>query len=61
MLRALERKASESRELLAEASKKKKIFEKLKEKQSEKYLKELDRLTSLEQDEIAIMSFRTKK
>ena len=61
VLKELEAKADDCRERLAEASKQKKIFEKLKEKQFENHRLENEKAENAELEEIAIMSFTRRR
>ena len=60
VLRALNGEAGKSRTALLKASREKKIYEKLKEKQHQKYLDEVRRLETKETDEIGIQAHRRK-
>ena len=61
ILRGLEAEADQSRDRLIDASRQKKIYDKLRERQREKYLEELKRLENKEIDEIATNSRRRQK
>jgi len=61
ILHGLEREAEKKRMLLLEASKKRKTFETLKDKQQERYYRELGRDEQKELDEIATMAHARKK
>lgn len=56
-LRVLEARLAQERVVLANASKEKKIVEKLKERQQDRYQKELDRQEMLAMDELATSRF----
>ena len=60
VLRALNGEAGKTRTALLDASRDKKIYEKLKEKQHQKYLDEARRVETKETDEIGIQSHRRK-
>ena len=60
LLRGLEKEADKRREKLVEASKERKIYEKLKEKQIAKFTKEVERLENKAVDETATNGFRRK-
>ncbi|UCC43441.1 MAG: flagellar export protein FliJ [Candidatus Zixiibacteriota bacterium] len=60
ILRGLEAEADKSRDRLIDASRQKKIYEKLRERQREKHLEEMKRLENKEIDEIATNSRRQK-
>jgi len=57
-LRGLKKNADEKRLVLVEASKERKIYEKLKERQQDKYNRESARQEQKETDEIAITCYR---
>lgn len=57
-LRGLKKNAEEKRLVLVEASKERQIYEKLKERQQERYNKESARQEQKETDEIAIAGYR---
>jgi len=61
LLQALDHEAEEKRIKLVEASREKKVFEKLKERQQKKFNKEVHRLETKEDDETAVVSFRRKE
>lgn len=61
LLRGYERKADEKREKLVEATKEKKIYEKLKEKQQDEFMKSVEELERKENDEIAGNCYRRNK
>ena len=61
ILIGLEKDAEKKRKVLVEASKERKIYEKLKEKQRDKYLKEMTLQEKKENDEIAANCHRQKK
>ncbi len=60
LLRGFEKEADKRREKLVEASKERKIYEKLKEKQIAKFTKEVERLENKAVDETATNGFRRK-
>jgi flagellar FliJ protein len=60
LLRALQREAEKKRTELVEASKERKVFEKLKEKQQERYYKAAEAEERKEADEIANTSYLRK-
>ena len=60
VLRALNSEAGKTRTALLEATKEKKIYDKLKEKQHENYLEETHRMETKETDEIGVQSHRRK-
>ncbi len=60
LLRGLEKEADKRREKLVEASKERKIYEKLKEKQIAKFTKEVERLENKAVDETATNGFRRR-
>lgn len=57
-LRALEEEAEKRRRNLVKASQERQVYEKLKEKQKARFYKEVDRRENIENDEIALNSFR---
>lgn len=57
LLRGLEKNAEEKRKDLVEASKQRKIYEKLKEKQLERFHKEVKAMETKDADEVANTSF----
>ncbi len=59
-LRALEKDAETRRGKLVEATRDKKIYERLKEKKQDEYNQSMKRLQSKEEDETAIVGFRRK-
>lgn len=59
-LRALEKDAETRRGKLVEATRDKKIYERLKEKQQDEYNQSMKRLQSKEEDETAIVGYRRK-
>ena len=61
LLRGYERAADEKREKLVEATKEKKIHEKLKEKQQEQFSRTIEELEKKENDEIAGNCYRRRK
>ena len=61
LLGALEKDAEEKRQELVEASRARKIFEKLKERQQEKYYKEAGAMEAKESDEVANTTFIRSK
>lgn len=61
MLKVLKKDSEEKRLKLLEATKHRKIYEKLKEKHLDKYTFELEQAIQKEQDEIAIQIARQKK
>lgn len=61
LLGALEREAEVRRSRLVEATKQKKIHEKLKERLQERFLKELDSHEKKELDEIAVNGYRFRR
>ena len=61
LLKVLGKKAEEKREKLIEASRDKKIYEKLKEKQRDKYNETLRMLETKDNDETAIRNYDMKK
>jgi len=60
LLKALKKKSEEKREKLIEASRDKKIYEKLKEKQQDKYNEMIKMLETKDNDEIAIRNYDIK-
>jgi flagellar FliJ protein len=60
LLRGLERIADKKRDLLVAATKEKKIYEKLKEKQKAKFTEKVEELERKDNDEIAVNSYRRK-
>lgn len=60
LLKALKKKSEEKREKLIEASRDKKIYEKLKEKQRDKYNEMIKMLETKDNDEIAIRNYDIK-
>lgn len=61
VLRALNKTQEKKRLALLEASKDKKIYEKLKERDQEKFNKEIQEILQKESDEIGLNVFRLKK
>ncbi len=61
MLKVFKKDTEEKRLKLLEATKQRKIYDKLKEKHHEKYTHELEQVTQKEQDEIAVQITRQKK
>lgn len=61
ILFGLEREAGKKREILLKASRERKTFEKLKEKQQDKYYRELEKDEQKELDEIATITHARKK
>ena len=61
LLRGYERTADEKREKLVEATKEKKIYEKLKEKQQDDFMKSVEDAERKENDEVAGNCYRRKK
>lgn len=61
MLKALEKEREVKRGELVEATRAKKIYEKVKERAHEKYYQELERTLQKEQDEISSQMFQYKK
>ncbi len=61
MLQVFKKDTEEKRLKLLEATKQRKIYDKLKEKHHEKYTHELEQLIQKEQDEIAVQITRQKK
>ena len=61
MLRVLEKDAEEKRHRLLDATRQRKIYEKLKEKYHEKHRYEFERSIQKEQDEIGAQMARQKK
>lgn len=60
MLSAFREEEVKKREKLLEAAREKKKYEKLKEKEQQKFYKEYNRQLNLEADETAITNFRRK-
>ncbi len=58
LLKALEKEAEGKRQVLVEASKERRILEKLKEKQAAKHRVEIEHALTKENDEIALVSYR---
>lgn len=61
MLKAFEKEREKKRVELVEATRQKKIYEKLKERQHDKYDKEMNLALQKEQDEMAAQSYQYKK
>ena len=61
LLRGLQKTESEKRDLLLQAVKERKTYEKLKERQQEQFNKEVTTLEKKESDEIGLNSHRQKK
>jgi len=61
MLKALETEAERKRELLVEASRERKIYEKLKEKQQTKFNGEIDEHDRKTLDEMAVVTFAHRR
>ena len=61
LLTGLEKKAEEKRKILIQATKEKKTFEKLKERQVEKHYYQLNREEQMQLDELATMAHTRKK
>lgn len=57
-LRAYESEAEKRRRRLVKASQERQIFEKLRDKQKDRYYKEIDQRENRDNDEIALVSFR---
>jgi flagellar export protein FliJ len=60
LLHALEKEAEQKRQKLVEASKDRKIFELLKEKQQLRHRQDIEKQDQKELDEVAVGSFRRK-
>lgn len=56
-LKALEKKAEEKRRILVQAARERKIFERLKEKQSLRFREEAEKAEQKELDEVAVTAF----
>jgi flagellar export protein FliJ len=61
MLNALKKSEDEKRQLLVEASKERKIYQKLKERRREQFDHDVNMQSNKENDETALNSFRQKK
>ncbi|MBD3403646.1 flagellar export protein FliJ [candidate division GN15 bacterium] len=57
-LRGYQAEAEKRRQKLVQASQERQIYEKLKEKQQERFVKEIEHLEKIENDEIALQTFR---
>lgn len=60
VLRSLEQQAERRRQNLVEAARQRQIYEKLRERRKEAYYKESERRETIDNDETALNSFRTK-
>ena len=61
LLKVLRQKAEKKRQALMEATKQKKIYDKLKERQREKYERDVAQLETKENDEVAIRGYRRRQ
>jgi flagellar FliJ protein len=61
LLHGLEREAEKKRKKLVEASRERQVYEKLEERQRERYLKEAARVEQKETDEIAVNTHRVNR